>query len=106
MTSIELFLETMNATPLTVPLRTTSLPTTARPAPAKRHSQRARVHRIFAVASIVLFLTCGACTPHVIVEAPDKPIEININAKISHEVKIKVEKDVEDLVKQNDKKLF
>ncbi len=46
------------------------------------------------------------CTPHVVVEAPDKPIEININAKISHEVKIKVEKDVEDLVNDNKKKLF
>lgn len=59
-----------------------------------------------AVFFLTVVLSSTGCTPHVIVEAPDKPIEININAKISHEVKIKVEKDVEDLVKQTDKKLF
>jgi len=42
-----------------------------------------------------------ACGPSVKVEAPDKPIVINLNVKIEHEVRVKVEKDVEDLFKKN-----
>ena len=37
----------------------------------------------------------GACSPTVKVEAPDKPIEINLNIKIEQEVRIKVERDLE-----------
>ncbi len=36
-----------------------------------------------------------ACTPTVKVEAPDKPIEINMNVNIKHEILVKVEKEVE-----------
>lgn len=35
------------------------------------------------------------------VEAPDKPIEINLNVKIEQEVRIKLDKDVEDLIASN-----
>jgi len=35
-----------------------------------------------------------ACSPTVKVEAPDKPIEINMNIKIEQEVKVRVEKDL------------
>jgi len=31
------------------------------------------------------------------VEAPDKPITINLNVKIEHEIKVKVDKDLDDL---------
>lgn len=37
----------------------------------------------------------AACTPTVRVEAPDKPIEINMNVNIKHEILVKVEKEVE-----------
>ena len=40
------------------------------------------------------------CQPTVKVEAPDKPIVINLNVKIEQEVRIKVEKDAEELLKQ------
>ncbi len=40
-------------------------------------------------------LAVAACTPTVKVEAPDKPIEININVNIKHEILVKVEKEVE-----------
>ena len=46
-----------------------------------------------------------ACSPTVKVEAPDKPITINLNVKIEHEVRVKIEKDVEQLLK-NDDELF
>jgi len=45
----------------------------------------------------ILFLG-AACTPTIKVEAPDKPIEINMNINIKHEILIKVEKQVEELL--------
>jgi hypothetical protein len=46
-----------------------------------------------------------ACTPTVKVEAPDKPIVINLNVKIEQEVRVKVDKDVDTLL-QNNPNLF
>lgn len=43
----------------------------------------------------------AACTPTVKVQAPDKPIEINLNVKIDQEVRVKLDKDVEDLISKN-----
>lgn len=43
----------------------------------------------------------AACTPTVKVEAPDKPIEINMNVKIDHEVRVRVEKDLESKISSN-----
>ena len=48
----------------------------------------------------ILFLAVG-CTPTVKVEAPDKPIEINMNINIKHEILIKVEKQVEELLEDD-----
>ena len=46
-------------------------------------------------------LCSPGCNPTVKVEAPDKPIVINLNVKIEQEVRIKVDKDVESLVNNN-----
>lgn len=35
------------------------------------------------------------------IKAPDKPIEINLNIKIDQEVRVKLEKDVQDLIADN-----
>ena len=43
----------------------------------------------------------SACNPTVKVEAPDKPIVINLNVKIEQEVRIKIDREVEDLMKSN-----
>jgi hypothetical protein len=57
------------------------------------------------VSSLVLCIAAGlavsACSPTVKVEAPDKPIVINLNVKIEQEVRIRVEKGVEDLLTEN-----
>jgi hypothetical protein len=42
----------------------------------------------------------AACQPTVKVEAPDKPIVINLNIKIEQEVRVKVDREVEDLLKK------
>lgn len=52
-----------------------------------------------------LLLTGSACTPRVEVAAPDKPITINLNVKIDHEIRLKVDKDL-DQVLSNDSGLF
>ena len=44
----------------------------------------------------------AACQPTVKVEAPDKPIVINLNVKIEQEVRIKVEKEAEQLLEQRE----
>ena len=38
-----------------------------------------------------------ACTPTVRVEAPKEPIEINLNVKIEHEIRVQVDKELEGL---------
>tara|TARA_X000000368_G_scaffold405361_1_gene382416 strand:+ start:13135 stop:13284 length:150 start_codon:yes stop_codon:yes gene_type:complete len=43
----------------------------------------------------------AACQPTVKVQAPDKPIEINLNVKIEQEVRVKVEREVDELFKEN-----
>lgn len=45
---------------------------------------------------VVLALAGTACQPTVKVEAPDKPIEINLNIKIEQEVRVRIERDLED----------
>jgi hypothetical protein len=37
------------------------------------------------------------CSPTIRVEVPQQPIEINLNVKIEHEIRIRVEKDLEKL---------
>ena len=48
-----------------------------------------------------LLLLTTACTPTVKLEAPDKPIQINMNIKIEHEVRVRVEKDLENEIASN-----
>lgn len=42
----------------------------------------------------------GGCVPRIEVAAPKEPITINMNVKIEHEIYIKVDKDVETLLKE------
>ena len=43
-------------------------------------------------------LVLAACTPTVQVQAPDKPIEINLNVNIEQHVKVEIQKDVEKTI--------
>ncbi len=53
------------------------------------------------VGTAVAALMVVACTPTIKVQAPDKPIEINLNVKIDQEVRIKLDKEAEDLIRNN-----
>ena len=46
-------------------------------------------------------LVLAGCNPTVKIEAPDKPIEINLNVKIEHEVRVRVDRDLDDLLAKN-----
>jgi len=43
----------------------------------------------------------AACSPTVKVEAPDKPIVINMNIKIEQEVRVKIEQQAKDDIAKN-----
>ena len=55
------------------------------------------------ISGIALMLC--SCTPKVEFQASDKPITINMNIKIDHEVRVKVEKDLEEVISK-DSNLF
>ncbi|MEX6200634.1 YnbE family lipoprotein [Providencia hangzhouensis] len=47
-----------------------------------------------------MVLLLSACL-RVEVATPDKPININMNVKIEHEIQIKADRQVEELLKEN-----
>jgi hypothetical protein len=49
------------------------------------------------LAAILAVLAACACSPKVEVSAPKEPIVINLNVKIEHEIRVKVDEDLEDL---------
>ena len=55
-------------------------------------------------AIMALWLVAG-CTPKVQLEAPKEPIVINMNIKIEHEIRVRVDKDLDDLIAE-DKDIF
>lgn len=58
---------------------------------------------ILITLSVLSGSVLAGCTPTVRLEGGQKPIEItlNINAKIDQEVRVKLEKDVQELIKSN-----
>lgn len=55
------------------------------------------------LVTALLLLCCGGCSPSVKLQAPEEPININLNVKIEHDVRVRVERDLEQLFneKQN-----
>ncbi len=50
------------------------------------------------ITGLAFVLSVAACSPTVKVAAPDKPITINLNVKIEHEIRVKVDKDLDELM--------
>jgi YnbE-like lipoprotein len=48
-----------------------------------------------------MLVAMGACTPRVEVMAPDKPITINLNVKIDHEIRVKVDKELDEVLSKD-----
>lgn len=58
-----------------------------------------------AFSLIVITAMLGGCAPTVKVDAPDEPITINLNVKIEHEIRVKVDRELDELMSQ-EKGLF
>ena len=53
----------------------------------------------------VLLISVAGCNPTVKVEAPKEPIEINLNVKIEHHIRVQVDEELDDLFEE-DSELF
>ncbi|PSU80720.1 YnbE family lipoprotein [Photobacterium phosphoreum] len=47
---------------------------------------------------IMMVFLLNGCTPTIQVATSDKPIEVNLNVKIEHEIKIVIDKEIEPLL--------
>lgn len=63
--------------------------------------------KIIVIISLYLItsVNLSGCSPAVKIEVPSKPITINLNVKIEHEIRIKVDKEL-DQVFGKDEGLF
>ncbi|WGL17611.1 YnbE family lipoprotein [Microbulbifer bruguierae] len=59
-----------------------------------------RAGATFVLVAGIFFLS--ACTPTVAVQAPSEPITVNLNVKIEHEIRVKVDKELDDLFEDKD----
>jgi hypothetical protein len=57
------------------------------------------MYRLFVFPAIAVSLM--SCSPTVKVEPPDEPITINLNVKIEHEIRVKVDKELEDVFSED-----
>ena len=62
-------------------------------------------YRYQLLSLVMIGVVLGGCSPTVKIEAPDKPITINLNVKIEHEIRIKVDRELDQLISQ-EKGLF
>ncbi|OCF94125.1 MULTISPECIES: YnbE family lipoprotein [unclassified Gilliamella] len=57
------------------------------------------------IKTIITIIVCSAvlmgCTPTVKVQAPNEPININLNVKIDHEINIKVDKALDNIINKS-----
>lgn len=51
-------------------------------------------------AMVLAVLLLSACTPRVEVMVPDKPITVNLNVKVDHEIRVRVDRELEKLFEQ------
>lgn len=58
-----------------------------------------RCFGLFVVGGSIFLFGLG-CTPRVEVAAPKEPITINLNVKIDHDVRVRVERDLDQVLSQ------
>ena len=50
---------------------------------------------------LTAFSSLAACTPTVQLAAPQEPITINLNVRIDHEIRVKVDRELEEVFAEN-----
>ena len=53
------------------------------------------------ISGLILFSISCTPTAKVEVAAPEKPITINLNVKIDHEVRVKVDKELDQVISED-----
>ena len=56
----------------------------------------------FTLLAALWIASLAACTPKIQIEAPREPITINLNVKIEHEIRVKVDQDLDNLFDEDD----
>ncbi|MES2627288.1 MAG: YnbE family lipoprotein [Pseudomonadota bacterium] len=56
----------------------------------------------YSIALITTTYLLTACTPTVQVAMPSEPITINLNVKIEHEIRVQVDKELDDVFANNE----
>lgn len=59
------------------------------------------IKRFLTISPMALSLLLLSCSPVVTVKAPEKPIEVNINLKIDHKLKVKIDRELDKVIKEN-----
>lgn len=99
-TRLEQRIDADNRTGKALPMRigddpgTDEVTETGMPNPRKRQALAAGAVLTAAIGAV-------ACTPTLQIQAPDKPITINLNVKIDQEIRYKIDKDLEDAIAAN-----
>lgn len=76
--------------------------TTMEPGEADGAATAAGKDRRRLVAGLVAVAGTTACSPTVRVAPPDRPIEINLNVRIEQEVRIRIDRELEQIFEEND----
>lgn len=53
------------------------------------------------IAMVICAAILSGCSPTVKVEAPSEPININLNVKIDHQINIKVDKALDNIINKS-----
>lgn len=54
------------------------------------------------IAAACLQLSAVGCTPTIAIKAPKKPIVINMNIKVEHEIRMEVNRDLEAMIEEEE----
>ncbi len=60
-----------------------------------------KIKKLLHSLPITLSFLLLSCSPVVTVKAPKRPIEVNINLKIDHKLKVKVDRELDKVIKEN-----
>ncbi len=58
-------------------------------------------HKAALLALVMMVSGSFGCSPTVRVAAPEKPITINLNVKIQHEILVKVDKELDSVLSED-----
>lgn len=53
------------------------------------------------LTALISLLVLGGCRPTVQLAAPSEPITINLNVRIEHEIRVKVDKELDEVFAEN-----